>query len=325
MKIARRDFLHLVATAVVLPGSTGLAAQETYPSRAIHLVVGFPPGGVADLYARLVGQSLSTRLGQPVVIENKAGAGSNLAAEMVVRAPPDGYTLLFVTSVNSWNTALYSNLNFDLLHDIVPVASIDRGIGVLVVPPSFPARTIPEFIAYLKANPGKVTMASGGVGSSQHLYGQLFMSMVGVKMLHVPYRGGGPALSDLLGGHVQVMFDTLPTSLELIRASKIRALGVTSAKRSDVLPDVPAIAEFVPGYEADGWQGVGAPRNTPPEIIGKLHNAINASLPEPAVKSRIAAGGYTVFTTSLTEFQKFVADYTEKWANVIHAAGIKAE
>ena len=260
-----------------------------------------------------------------MVIENKVGAVTNLAVEAVVRAPPDGYTLLYMGSINSWNTSLYQDLKFDFLRDIAPVASINRGIGVLVAKPSFPATTIPEFIAYLKANPGKVTMASGGVGSSQHLYGELFMSMTGVKMLHVPYHGGGPALSDLLGGHVQVMFDTLPTSIELIRAGTLRALGVTSANRSAVLPDVPAIAEFVPGYEADAWQGVGAPRNTPTEIIRKLHDAINATLTEPAVTSRIGAGGYTTFITSSVEFRKFIADYTEKWAKVIRTAGISAE
>lgn len=324
MKFARRDFLQLIA-AVGLPGSTCLAAQEPYPSRPIQLVVGFPPGGVADLYARVVGQSLSTRLGQPVVIENKVGVASNLAAEMAVRAPPDGYTLFYLTSVNSLNTALYNNLSFDLLRDLVPIASIDRGIGVLVVQPSFPAKNIPEFIAYLKANPGKVTMASGGAGSSQHLYGELFMSMVGVKMLHVPYRGSGPALSDLLGGHVQVMFDTLPTSIEFIRAGKLRALGVTSARSSDALPNVPAIAEFVTGYEADAFQGLAAPRNAPREIIAKLNSAVNASLAEPAVKSRITTGGYSVFISSPEEFRKYVVAYTEKWAKVIRTAGIKVE
>lgn len=325
MKYHRRDFLSLAGAAAVLPASTCLGAEEDYPSRPINLIVGFPPGGVADLYARLVGQSLSTRLGQPVVIENKAGAASNLAAEIVGRAPPDGYTLFFVTSVNSWNTALYNNLTFDLNRDIAPVASVDRGIGVLVTQPSFTAKTIPELIAYLKANPGKVTMASGGVGSSQHLYGELFMSMADVNMLHVPYRGGGPALADLLGGHVQVMFDTLPTSIGFIKAGKLPALGVTSAARADVLQNVPAIAEFVPGYEADGWQGIGAPRNTPSRIINKLNSEINGVLAEPATKSRIGAGGYSVFTNSPAEFRKFVAQYTEKWAKVIRAADIKVE
>lgn len=325
MKLHRRSFLHLAAAATLASPVMGVGAEEAYPSRPINLVVGFPPGGVADLYARLVGQSLSTRLRQPVVIENKAGAGSNLAAESVVRASPDGYTLLFFTSVNSWNTALYSNLPFDLLHDIVPVAPIDRGIGVLVVQPSFPANTVTDFIAYIKANPGKVTMASGGVGSTQHLYGQLFMSMTGANMLHVPYRGGGPALSDLIGGHVQVMFDSLPTSIELIKAGKLRALGVTSAVRSTVLSDVPAIAEFVPGYVADGWQGIGAPRNTPQAIISQLNETINTALTEPAVQSRIIEGGYSVFNSSPMEFRKFVADYTEKWAKIIYGAGIKSE
>lgn len=260
------------------------------------------------------------------MIESKAGAASNLAAEMVVRAPADGYTLLFLTSANSWNAALYDNLKFDLLSDIVPVASLTRGIGVLVTNPAFPATTIPEFIAYLRANPGKVTMASGGVGSPQHLYGELFTSMVGVNMLHVPYRGGGPALADLLGGHVQVMFDTLPTSIQLVEAGKLRALGVTSARRSDVLPNVPAIGEFVSGYQADGWQGIGVPRNTPSEVINKLHQVINASLAEPDVKSRIVAGGYSIFISPTpADFGKFVVDFTAKWARVIRNAGIKAD
>lgn len=324
MEITRRTLMYAAASASVVPVSA-LGAQEAYPSRSINLTVGFPPGGVADLYARLIVESLSTRLGQPVVIENKPGAASNLAAEVVARAAPDGYTLFYITSVNSFNTALYTNLKFDLLHDFVPVASVDRGVGVLVVTPTFPAKTIPEFIAYLKANPGKVTMGSGGVGSSQHLYGELFMSTVGVKMLHVPYRGGGPALSDLIGGHVQVMFDTLPTSIVLIRAGKLRALGVTSSKRSDLLPTVPAIAEFVPSYEADGWQGIGAPRNTPVEIAVKLNDAVNASLADPAVRGRITAGGYSVFTSSPAEFRRYVRDYTEKWAKVIRTANIKAD
>lgn len=321
----RRNFLHLTAGAAALPATSRIAKADTYPSRPIRLLVGYPAGGVADLFARLTGQFLSERLRQPVVIENRAGAGSNVATEALVHAAPDGYTLLQLTASNSYNVALYDNLNFDLIRDIAPVASTIVGIGVLVVHPSFPAKTLPEFIAYVKSNPGKVDMASGGVGSAQHLYGQLFKSMAGVDILHVPYRGGGPALTDLLAGHIQVMFDTLSTSIEHIRAGELRALAVTSATRSDVLPNVPAIAEFVPGYDATAWQGVAAPKGTPPEIIDKLHTEINAGLADPAVKARIVDLGATEFPSSTMEFGKFIVDYTEKWGKVIRAAGIKAE
>jgi tripartite-type tricarboxylate transporter receptor subunit TctC len=242
----------------------------------VRLFVGFTAGGVADVFARLAGQILSDQLGQPIIIENRAGAGGNLAAEAVVRAPADGYTLLQLTASNSWNVALYDKTNFDIIRDIVPVASVNRGIGVLVVHPSFPAKTLPDFIAYAKANPGRVSMASGGVGSAPHVYGEMFKSMAGVDMLHVPYRGGAPALADLLAGHVAVMFDTLATSIEHIKGGKLRALAVTSATRSDTLPDIPAIAEFVPGYDATGWQGIGAPRNTPADII---QNSTGPSMP----------------------------------------------
>jgi tripartite-type tricarboxylate transporter receptor subunit TctC len=321
----RRKFLHLAAGAAALPAVSSIARAETYPSRPVRLFVGFPAGGVADLFARLAGQILSDQLGQPVIIENRAGAGGNLAAEAVVRAPPDGYTLLQLTSSNSWNVALYDKPNFDLIRDIVPVASINRGIGVLVVHPSFSAKTLPDFIAYAKANPGKVSMASGGVGSSQHVYGEMFKSMAGIDMLHVPYRGGGPALADLLAGHVPVMFDTLATSIEYIRGGKLRALAVTSATRSDMLPNIPAIAEFVPGYEATGWQGIGAPRNTPADIIEKLNKAIKAGLADSKMKAHITDLGYTVLTSTPTEFADFVAEYTAKWAKVIRAANIKLD
>jgi len=325
MKLPRRTVLRLAAGAAALPTLPRVASAIDYPTRPVRLVVGFPPGGAADLIARLIGQWLSDRLGQSVFIENRAGAASNIATEFVVHAPPDGYTLLELTSVNSYNVTLYDNLNFDLIKDIAPVASIYRGINVLVVHPSFPAKTLPEFITYLKANPGKVTMASGGVGTPQHLFGELFKEMAGVDMLHVPYRGGGPALTDLLAGHVPVMFDTLVTSMEHIRAGELRALAVTSAARSDALPDVPAIAEVVPGYVATGWQGIAAPANTPVEIIDKLNNDVNAALADPKFIARITDLGGVPFASSPAEFGKFIVEYTEKWSKVIRAANIKSE
>ena len=323
MKLPRRKFLHLAASAAVLPALPRIAGAQAYPSRPVRLIAGFPPGGVVDVFARLIGQWLSDRLGQPIIIENRAGAGGNLAAEAAVKAPPDGYTLLMIGSNNAWNVTLYDNLSFNFIRDIAPVASIYRGPAVLVVHPSFPPKSIPELIAYAKINPGKVSMASGGVGSAQHVYGELFRMMTGVDMLHVPYRGGGPALTDLLGGQVQVMFDTLATSLEHIRAGKLRALAVTSATRAEVLPDIPIVGDFVPGYEGTGWQGVGAPRNIPVEIIDKLNREINAGLADSRMKARIADFGYTVFASSPADFGTFIAAYTEKWAKVIKFSGAK--
>jgi tripartite-type tricarboxylate transporter receptor subunit TctC len=323
MKLPRRQFLHLAAGAAALPAVSWIAWAQTYPTRPVHLIAGFPPGGVVDVFARLIGQWLSERLGQVFVIENRAGAGGNLAAEAVVKAPPDGYTLLMIGSNNAWNVTLYNHLSFNFTRDIAPVASIYRGPAVLVVHPSFPAKSVPELIAYAKSNPGKINMASGGVGSTQHVYGELFKMMAGVDMLHVPYRGGGPALSDLLAGQVPVMFDTLATSIEHIRAGKLRALAVTSATRSEVLPDIPTVGDFVPGYEATGWQGVGAPRDTPAEIIDKLNKEINAGLADPKMKARIADFGYTVFASSPADFATFIAAYTEKWAKVIKFSGAK--
>ncbi len=259
------------------------------------------------------------------MIENRAGAASNVATEMVAHAPPDGYTLLQITSVNSANVALYDNLKFDFIHDIVPVASIYRGIAVIAVQPSFPAKTLPEFIAYIKANPGRINFASAGVGSPQHLFVELFKKMTGVDMLHVPYRGGGPAMTDLLAGHVQVMFDTLVTSIEHIRAGELRALGVTSAMRSGVLPNVPAIAEVVPGYEATGWQGIGVPANTPAPIIDRLNKEVSLTVVDPKIAARLADLGGVPFSSSPAEFGKFIVEYTEKWGEVIRGAGIKGE
>ena len=321
--LGRRNFLHLAAGAAALPATSRIAWAQTYPTRPVRLIAGFPPGGVVDVFARLIGQWLSDRLGQPIIIENRAGAGGNLAAEAVVKAPPDGYTLLMIGSNNAWNVTLYDNLRFNFTRDIAPVASIYRGPAVLVVYPSFPAKSVLELIAYAKSNPGQINMASGGVGSTQHVYGELFKMMTGVDMRHVPYRGGGPALTDLLAGQVSVMFDTLATSIEHIRAGKLRALAVTSATRSEVLPDIPTVGEFVPGYEGTGWQGVGAPRNTPTAIIDRLNQEINAGLADPRMKARITDFGYTVFASSPADFRTFIAAYTEKWAKVIKFSGAK--
>jgi tripartite-type tricarboxylate transporter receptor subunit TctC len=324
MEFSRRILLR-VAGAAAVPILSRLARAQTYPSRPVHLIAGFPPGGAVDLIARLIAQSLSERLGQSFIVENHPGAGSNLAAEEVVRSPPDGYTLLQCGSANAWNATLYDNLKFDFIRDVAPVASIYRCIGVLVVRPSFPAKTLAEFIQYLKSNPGKLRMASGGVGSSQHLYGKLFEIMAGVQMLHVPYRGGAPALNDLLGGHVDIMFDTLITSMAYIKSGELRAVAVTSAARWPALPNVPSIAELVPDYEASGWQGICAPRDTPVQIIDTLNKEINASLADPGFSKRLSDLGGTVFAGSPAEFRRFIADYTSKWGDVIRTAGIKAD
>jgi tripartite-type tricarboxylate transporter receptor subunit TctC len=325
MKLRRRAFLRLAAGAAALPIVPHAARAQSYPTRPVRLVAGFPDGGVVDMFARLMGQLLSDRLGQPFVIENRAGAGGNLAVEAVVKGPPDGYTLLMIASNNAWNATLYDNLSFNFIRDIAPVASIYSGSGVLVVHPSFPAKSVAELITYAKAHPGKINMASGGVGSAQHVYGELFKIMADVEMLHVPYRGGGPALTDLLAGQVQLMFDTLATSIGHIRAGTLRPLAVTASKRVEVLPDLPPVADFVPGYEGTGWQGIGVRRGTPAEIIDKLNREINAGLADPQVKARIADLGATVFTSSPAEFGKYIADYTEKWARVIKSAGAKLE
>ena len=302
-----------------------LARAQTYAARPVHLIVGWPPGGAADLLAPLIGQPLSQRLGQPLIIENRPGAGSNIATEAVVRAVPNGSTLLHVSSVNAFNATLYDNLGFNFVRDIAPVASLCRGPGVLVVHPSFPAKSVPELITYAKANPGKINMASGRVGSPQHVYGEVFKMMTGVEMLHVPYRGGGPALTDLLAGQVSIMFDTLATSIEHIRAGKLRALAVTSAARSDVLPDTPTVGDFVPGYEASSWQGVGGPRSTPLRRLSRSSTGeINAVLADPKIRGRIADFGYTVFASSPADFRVFIAAYTQKWAEVIKFSGAKA-
>jgi tripartite-type tricarboxylate transporter receptor subunit TctC len=321
----RRRFLHLAAGAAALPVLSRIARAQTYPMRPVRLIAPFPAGGVVDLYARLIGQWLSEHLGQSFIIENRAGAGGNVGTEAVVRAPPDGYTLVQLSSANAWSATLYDNLKFDFIRDIAPIASIYRAPAVLVIHPSFPVNSVSELIAYAKANPGKINMASAGVGSAQHVYGELFKMMAGVDMLHVPYRGGGPALADLVAGQVPLMFDTIATSVEHVRAGTLRPLAVTSAVRSEVLPDVPTVGDFVPGYEGVGWQGVGAPRNTPPEIVDLLNKEINAGLADPRMKARIADLGGTVFESSPADFGAFMAAYTEKWAKVIKFAGIKAE
>ena len=325
MKLPRRNFLHLAAGAAAMPAASRIARAQAYPTRPIRLIVGFPPGGVADVFARLIGQWLSERLGQPLIIENRPGAGGNLAAEAVAKATPDGYTLLMVGSNNAYNVTLYDNLSFDFVRDIAPVGSIYRGLSVLVVHPSFPAKSVPELIAYAKANPGKITMASAGKGAPSHLAGELFKIMAGVDMVHVPYRGGGPAVTDLIAGQVQVMFATTVESVGYIRAGRLRALAVTSATRSDALPGIPTVGEFLPGYEASGWFGIGAPKNTPVEIIEKLNREINAGLAEPKMEARLADLGGTPLLGSPADFGKLIADETEKWGKVIRAANIGGE
>ena len=325
MKLPRRKFLHLAAGAAALPALPRVASALDYPTRPVHLLVGFAAGGPLDTSARLIGQWLSERLGQPFVIENRPGAGSNLATEIVARAPPDGYTLLEASAANAWNAALYDNLSFNFIRDIALVAGVRRAAGVMEVNPSVPVRTVPEFIAYAKANPGKINMATGGAGSAPHLYGELFKMMAGVDLVTVNYRGSAPALPDLIAGQVQVMFDVVISSIGHIRAGKLRPLGVTTAARLAVLPDVPPISDFLPGYEASSWDGIGAPANTPPEIIGILNKQVNAALADPTFKARLADLGAEPFVGSPAEFGKFIVDYTEKWGKVIQAAGIKAE
>jgi tripartite-type tricarboxylate transporter receptor subunit TctC len=325
MKFPRRQFLHLVAGAAALPALPRIARAQTYPTRPVRLIVGYAAGGTADLFARLIAQGLTERLGQQIIIENRAGGGSNIAAEAVVRAPGDGYTLLLVTISNAFNATLYDKLNFNFIRDIVPVASIDRWWGVMEVHPSFPAKTVPEFIAYAKANPGKINYGSGGSGSGAHLFAELFKAMTDVNLVHVPYRGGGPAMTDLLGGQVQVMFMDLGTSIEHIKAGRLRALAVTTAMRSELLPDIPTMGDFVPGYEAAGWQGIGVPKNTPAEIIDKLNKEINAALADPTMKGRLADLGAEALAGSPAGFGKLIAEETEKWGKVIRATNIKAE
>ena len=320
-----RQFLHLATGAAALPVLPRIAGAQAYPTRPVRIIVPFAPAGSADIVARLIGQWLSERLGQPFVIENRPGAGSNIGTEAVVGAPADGYTLLLVGSSSTINATLYDKLKFNFIRDIAPVASIIRQPNVMLVNPSVPAKTVPEFIAYAKANPGKINMASAGNGSSSHVFGELFKMMAGVNIVHVPYRGGAPALTDLLAGQVQVTFVPVPASIEYVRAGKLRALAVTTTTRSDALPNIPTVGDFVRGYEASGFVGLGAPKNTPAEIIEKLNKEINAALADPKIKARLADLGGTVLPGSPAEFGKLVADETEKWGKVIRAANIKAQ
>jgi len=321
----RRQFLHLAAGAAALLAMSRVGAAQAYPSRPIHVIVPFPPGGGTDLTARLMGQWLSERLGQPFIIENRPGGNSNIATEVVVRAPPDGYTLLAVDSSPAINATYYNKLKFDFIRDIAPVASIAGQTQIMEVNPSVPAKTVPEFIAYAKANPGKLNMASFGNGNISHVCGELFKMMTGVNMLHVPYRGAGPALADLLGGQVQVCFGGVISAIEYIRAGRLRALAVTTASRLEALQDIPSLSEFLPGYEATDWKGIGMPRNTPPEIIDKLNKEINAGLADPKLKARFAELGSPVLPGSPTDFGKLIIQDTEKWAKVVKFAGIKAD
>jgi len=325
MKLPRRKFLHLAAGAVAVPAVSRIARAQAYPTRPVRLIAPFAPGGGSDMTARLIGQWLSERLGQQFVIDNRPGAASNIATEAAVRASADGYTLLIVGSWNTINATLYDKLSFNFIRDIAPVASVIRDPYVMVVNPSVPAKSVPEFIAYAKDNPRKLNMASPGTGTGPHIGGELFKMMAGVDMVHVPYRGGGPVVTDLLGGQVQVSFASMPSSIQYIRAGKLRALAVTTATRSEALPDVPTVGEFVPGYEASTWYGVGAPKATPAEIIDKLNKEINAGLADPNIKARIADVGGTVLALSPADFGKFIAEETEKWGKVIRALNIKAD
>src|SRR5262245_2853660 len=323
MKLPRRKFLYVAPGAVALPAISQMARAQTYPTRPVRLIVGFDAGGAADILARLMGQWLSERLGQQFVIENRSGASGNIAAEAVARAAPDGYTLLLLGSTDVINATLYEKLNFDFTRDIVPVAGITRAPHTLVVHPLFPAKTVPEFIAFAKANPGKVSMASAGFGTPSHMSGELFKTMAGIDMAHVPYRGAGPALVDLLGGQVQVFFSSLPSSTAYVKKGNLRALGVTATTRSETLPDVPAIGDFLPGYEASGITGFGAPKSTPADIIETLNKEVNAGLADPKIKTRLAELGGKALPGSPDDFGKLIADETEKWGKVVKFVGIK--
>jgi tripartite-type tricarboxylate transporter receptor subunit TctC len=323
--LPRRAFLHLVAGAAALPAAARIARAETYPSRPVRLVVGFAPGGGNDIVARIMGQWLSQRTGQQFFIENRPGAGTNIATEVVVNASPDGYTLLLAGLPNAYNAALYDKLKFNFIRDVVPVAGVARGPLVMVVHPSVPAKTVPALIAYAKANPGKVNMASSGTGGGGHLAGELFKMMAGVDLVHVPYRGNGPALAALLGGQVEVLFPTLASSIAYIRAGTLRSLGVTGAMRSDAVPDLPTVGEFVPGYEVTAWYGVGAPKGTPAGVIDKLNKEIDAGLADPEMQARFADLGDVPMPMSPAAFGTLIAEETEKWGKVVKFAGIKPE
>jgi tripartite-type tricarboxylate transporter receptor subunit TctC len=325
MKLPRRRFLHLAAGAAVLPALSRFAGAQAYPTRPVRLIIGFPAGGPSDILARLIGQWLSERLGQPFAIENRPGAAGNAGAEAVVRAPPDGYTLLLCGINNATNAALYDRLNFSFIRDIAPVAGIIHVPNVMVVHPLVPAKTVPEFIAYAKVNPGKINMASAGIGGATHVFGELFNMMTSVNLVHVPYRGQAPALTDLLTAQVHVMFPSIVAPIEHIKTGRLRALAVTSETRSAALPEIPTVGEFVPGYEASGWSGFGSPKSTPTEVIDKLNREINAGLADPKLKARLAELGGMALAGSPADFGKLIADETEKWGKVIRAANIKPE
>jgi tripartite-type tricarboxylate transporter receptor subunit TctC len=325
MKLPRRSFLHLAAGAGAVPAVSLIASAQAYPSRPVRIIVGVAAGGATDTLARLMGQWLSERLGQPFIIENRPGAGNSIGAEAVVRAPADGYTLLLSGVFDATNATFYDKLNYNFVRDIAPVAGVIRGSYVMVVNPSVPAKSVPEFITYAKANPRKVNKAATGTGTGDHIAGELFKMMASVDMVHVPYRGGGPALTDLIAGQVQVMFPTTVSSIQYIRAGRLRALAVTAAMRSEALPDIPTVGEFLPGYEASFWYGVGAPKATPAEIVEKLNKEINAGLADPKFKARLADLGGTVLAGSPADFGKLIAEETEKWGKVIRAANLKPE
>jgi len=325
MKLPRRQFLRMAAAVAASPALSGTARAQAYPTRPVRVVVPFAAGGTADILGRLWGQWLSERLGQQFIIDNRPGAATNTGTEAVVRAPADGYTLLLITPPNVVNVTLYEKLNFNFVRDIAPVASVSTTPGVVVVNPQFPAKTIPEFIAYARANPGKIAMATQGSGGSAHIYGEMFKQMAGIDMVAVPYRGEGPALTDLIGGQVQVMFAIMPSAIEYVRSGVLRALAVTDAARAQVLPDVPAVNEFVPGYQAAAFQGIGAPKNTPIEIVNKLNTEIKGLLGDPKVRARLADLGSTALALSPVDFGKLIAAETEKWGRVIKAANIKPE
>jgi tripartite-type tricarboxylate transporter receptor subunit TctC len=325
MKLLRRNFLHLAAGATALSAVARIANAQAYPSRPVHIVAGFPAGSAPDILARLIGEWLSERLGQPFVIENRLGAAGNIATEAAVRASPDGHTLLLVVTANAISATLYDKLNFNFFQDIIPVASVVRNPLVMEVNPLLPIKTVPEFIAYAKANPGKLSFASTGNGSTPHVSAELLKAMTGVNMVHVPYRGSPQAITDLLGGQVQVMFDILAASIEYIRSGKLRALAVTTMARQEMLPDVPTVGEFVAGYEASGWAGLGVPRNTPTEIVEKLNGEVNAALADPKIKMQLAKLGGAALALSPAEFRKLIADETDRWGKVVKFANIKPE
>jgi tripartite-type tricarboxylate transporter receptor subunit TctC len=324
VKLPRRRFLGLAGITFALPALTE-ALAGSYPTRPVHLLVGYAPGGPLDISARLIAQWLSEHLGQSFIVENQPGAGSNIATANVVRAPPDGYTLLEISASNAWNSALYDNLTFDILRDIVPIAGVRRAGGVLEVTPDFPAKTVPEFIAYAKKNPGKINVASAGTGSAPHLFAELFKAMADVDFSIVNYRGSGPALPDVMSGQVQAMFDVVSSSIGHIKSGKLRPLGVTTDVRLNVLPDIPPIGDFVPGYEASSWDGIGAPANTPSEVVDILSKEVDAALRDDTFKGRLADLGVEPFRVSPVEFREFIKSYTKKWADVIHRVGIKVE